>query len=165
MLLAVTAMVGLLVMVVVFGLPYGVFKLLKWSLGIVFRGSQVRAAKVPTDAVNPQADHHDKHVQASLGMNKSERSFCEEYVSKCTELQTLLAQKRRENEEFEKALRETRLECRRLQGVVDRLRVRREPETVHVTTSRGTRYHLPGCSHIRNSQIRVYTACRDCFGG
>ena len=164
-LLAITAMVGAIAILVVFGLPYGVFKLLKWSLGKVFRGSKGGAAQEPQENVEPQTSSASKHVQASLGMSKGEKSFCEEYVSRCTEAESLLAQKCRENEQFEEALREARAECRRLQEVINRLRVRREPETIHVTTSRGTRFHLPGCGHIRNSQIRAYTACRDCFGG
>ena len=51
------------------------------------------------------------------------------------------------------------------QQAFERLRARREPETVHVAACRGTRFHLPGCGHIRNSQVRAYTACRDCIGG
>ncbi|CAE7944736.1 unnamed protein product, partial [Symbiodinium sp. KB8] len=164
-LLVVTAMVGAISILVVFGLPYGVFKLLKWSLGKVFRGSKGGAAREPRGVVEPQISSASKQVQASLGMSKKEESFCEEYVARCTEAEMLLAQKCSENEGLEEALRNARAECRRLQAAIDRLRVRREPETAHVTTSRGTRFHLPGCSHIRNSQIRVYTACRDCFGG
>ena len=104
-------------------------------------------------------------MQASLGMSKGERLFSEEYVRRCTELQELVAQKCREEAVYSEALKEARAESRRLQQAFERLRARREPETVHVTTSRGTRFHLPGCGHIRNSQVRAYTACRDCIGG
>ena len=163
--LVVTAVIGVLVVLVFWGIPYGAFRLLKWSLTLIFpRRSQVSRS---TETDEEQVQHSQvraQGVQADRGMSKGERLFSEEYVRRCTELEAQFSEKCRQEEVYWRELREARGECRRLQDAFERLRARRTPEVVHVTSSRGTRFHLPTCGHIRNSQIRTYSPCRDCIG-
>ncbi|CAE7388143.1 AGD9 [Symbiodinium sp. CCMP2592] len=141
--LVATAAVGLLVLAVFVGLPLSAFKLLKWSWKAVFQGRRKgsRTVGTQTEEVRGYNPHR--------GMSKEERLFSEEYVRRCTDLEQLLAQKCREEERYSDVLAEVRDENRRLQQAFERLRARREPETIHVATSRGVRFHLPGCGHIR----------------
>ena len=142
-------------------LPLGFLGLLKWSLGALFRKRKTMIDAATQTVGTTQVP---KEVQANRGMSRSEQKFSESYVDKCTDLEALLSQRCRENREMERALYDTRAETRRLQERVESLRRRREPAELAVATSRGQRFHLPTCSHIRSSQVKIYTPCHDCIG-
>ena len=154
----VTCTVCLVVAMIFLGLPYGAFRLLKWSLGLVFRRARSREQDAQTEVDTEPEATAERAIQANLGMAKDERLFMEEYTRCCTELQELLAEKCTQEREFERALREAREETRQARAAFERLRARRDPEVIHVATSRGTRFHLPSCGHLRNSNIKSYTA-------
>eukprot|EP00439_Symbiodinium_sp_Y106_P058645 s3472_g8.t1 len=77
-----------------------------------------------------------------------------EYVQRCAELQQALSERCREVEACEAALREVREENRVLTQRLETLRRRRQPEELAVAMSRGQRFHLPTCGHIRGKGFK-----------
>ncbi|CAE7899000.1 RE2, partial [Symbiodinium necroappetens] len=107
-------------------------------------------------------------TQASIpfrvGPTKEERLFMDEYIERCKHLEQVLGEKCREVEQCSAALREVRGENRVLVQRLEASRGQRSPEEIAVATSRGQRYHMPQCPHLRGSATKKYTPCRDCIG-
>ncbi|CAE7886457.1 unnamed protein product [Symbiodinium sp. KB8] len=93
---AVTIGLGIFVLMLVYGIPWGVMKLLKWSFSIF-----------QSQGVGGQCE---KGVQASRGMSPKEEKFTEEYVNRCTEMRQVISEQRAELDEFEKVVRKLRTE-------------------------------------------------------
>ena len=111
---------------------------------------------------------HTASTQANIPWrheaSKEDRLFAEEYVRRCTHLEQVYSERCREVEACGRALREVRDENRALRATIENLRRRRDPEEIVVATSRGQRFHLPTCGHVRDSIVKRYTPCRDCIG-
>ena len=165
-----TAAVGFLLWVVVAWLPSLFYKCLKWFLGRLFqRGATAEVAVGPDLPDLPdKVMRHTAATQANIPWRyearKEDRLFAEEYVRRCTHLEQVHSEKCREVEACEEALREVRGENRALRATIETLRRRRDPEEIVVATSRGQRFHLPTCGHVRDSIVKRYTPCRDCIG-
>ena len=145
---AVTIGLGIFVLMLVYGIPWGVMKLLKWSFSIF-----------QSQGVGGQCE---KGVQASRGMSPKEEKFTEEYVNRCTEMRQVISEQRAELDEFEKVVRKLRTEnaeLRRAQRPV--LQV---PAEIAVTARKGERYHRPSCGNVKRTEFKVYTPCMACFG-
>ncbi|CAE7303029.1 unnamed protein product [Symbiodinium sp. CCMP2456] len=140
--LLVTCILGFLVLTVVFGVPGGILLLLQW-----LTRSQPETARAPT---------RDAGVPANLGMAEDERLFMEEYVGRSTEQRVLIAEQAREIEKLEKALREERQQSRNVQ------RIEQVPPRIAIATSRGERYHRPGCGNLK-VHVKTYTPCGHCY--
>ena len=98
---------------------------------------------------------HTASTQANIPWrheaSKEDRLFAEEYVRRCTHLEQVYSERCREVEACGRALREVRDENRALRATIENLRRRRDPEEIVVATSRGQRFHLPTCGHVRDS--------------
>ena len=161
----VTAVIGLMVWFMVAGVPYGMYKFLKWILRCVFqRGHGAKDVGVQTKYSGDPTPKPSAATQADRGASREERRFMEEYVQRCAELQQALSERCREVEACEAALREVREENRVLTQRLETLRRRRQPEELAVAMSRGQRFHLPTCGHIRDSAVKLVSPCRDCIG-
>ena len=141
----VTASIGLLLGLLLIGVPGGILLLGKWVLGLASKES----ARKPCT--------RDVGTQANLGMDRAEQRFVDEYVNRTTEQRTVIYEQAREIERFEEALRE----ARRTQRNVEVREV--VPARIAVATSRGERYHRPGCGNLRSSTVKTYTPCGHCF--
>ena len=149
--------IGLVTMVVFLGIPFTVLKLLKWSFGKGFFRAKTRDADTQTDVPRPKVEPKVK---------RESDAFAQEYVDRCTDLQSLLSERCRQNREMERALYEVRTQNRALTARVEHLSARRSPQEICVTTSRGERYHLPGCHNIRNrNNVMSFSPCQASLGG
>ncbi|CAE7451931.1 GIP, partial [Symbiodinium sp. CCMP2456] len=120
---------GTFLAMVVYGVPWGLLKLLKWSFSLF--QDQGKRGKLENTA--------EKGIQASRGMSKDESKFIEEYVERCNELRAVVSEQRAELEKFERVVRELRAENYDLSRRPDRMQI---PPEIAVTTSRGERFHL-----------------------
>ena len=141
----VTASIGLLLGLLLIGVPGGILLLGKWMLSLASKGS----ARKPCT--------QDAGTQVNLGMDRAEQRFVDEYVNRTTEQRTVIYEQAREIERLEEALRE----ARRTQRNVEVHEV--VPARIAAATSRGERYHRPGCGNLRSSTIKTYTPCGHCF--
>ncbi|CAE7306808.1 unnamed protein product [Symbiodinium necroappetens] len=91
--------IGLVTMVVFLGIPFTVLKLLKWSFGKGFFRAKTRDADTQTDVPRPKVEPKVK---------RESDAFAQEYVDRCTDLQSLLSERCRQNREMERALYEVR---------------------------------------------------------
>ena len=165
-----TAAVGFLVWLLVAWLPSLCYRGLKWSLEKLFRRAATADAAVGPDLPDlpDEVVRHTASTQANIPWrheaSKEDRLFAEEYVRRCTHLEQVYSERCREVEACGRALREVRDENRALRATIENLRRRRDPEEIVVATSRGQRFHLPTCGHVRDSIVKRYTPCRDCIG-
>ena len=144
------------VLMVIYGIPWGLLKLLKWTFGLFLaRGSEQKGG-------GEKAQTSTKGVQANRGMSRSEAQFANEYVDRCTDLRSLLSERCREIEEFERTVRELRAENYQLRARLER--VQGVPREIAIATSRGERFHLPTCGNVRRTVFRTYTPCLACLG-
>ena len=160
-----TAIVGMIGLFFLLGVPYGIYKLGKWILGCCGppRGT-TSSQGVQTRPPAPDIPKSSRDSQANLGMSPSETKFLDEYVRRCRELESLVFEKCREAEAYEEELRNIRREHRNLQERFEIVRARRVPTQLRIASNRGIRFHLPTCGHIANSATKTYTPCADCIG-
>ncbi|CAE7041145.1 unnamed protein product [Symbiodinium sp. CCMP2592] len=164
--LMVTLVIGAVVVFVFWGIPFAAYKLLKWSLGLIFRSRGTATTGTQTEPEEEERDQQrTQAVQANRGMSKEERLFSEEYVRRCTELEALFAEKCRKEEACWRELAELRDENRRQREAFERLRARRAPETVHVAMSTSPGYlmvnSLSAASLLSVACLRVAGFCHE----
>ena len=148
--IAVTVGLGIFLLVLVCGIPWGVLRLLKWSLRVFLnQGKDKQKCR-------------EKSVQANLGMSRKEERFTNEYVDRCTEMRQVISEQRAELDEFENLVRKLRAENAELRRA-QRPTVQVPPE-IAVTARKGERYHRPTCGNVKRTEFKVYTPCMACFG-
>ncbi|CAE7881683.1 RE1 [Symbiodinium sp. KB8] len=143
--IAVTVGLGIFLLALVYGIPWGVLRLLKWSL------------RVFLDQGKGKQKRREKSVQANLGMSRKEERFTNEYVDRCTEMRQVISEQRAELDEFEKLVRKLRAENAELRRA-QRPTVQVPPE-IAVTARKGERYHRPTCGNVKRPEFKVYTPC------
>ena len=157
--------IGLVTVVVFLGLPYSLLKFLKWGLGKFFKSAGKVSRETQTEKERALAVATQSSGRAHQAKQRAEERFIQEYVDRCTDLEALLSQRCREIQDMERALYDLRAENRDLRARLER-QARRVPAQICVATSRGERYHLPGCGNIRRSgSVQHYTPCQACLGG
>ena len=158
--------IGLVSLVVFLGVPYSLLSLLKWGLSRLLQSGRRSSQGTQTDpAPRPKPVAFDSEAREERARRREEEKFAQEYVDRCTDLQSLLSERCREIRDLEHALIEARRENRALTSCLERVLAERHPPEIWVATSRGERYHLPNCGNIRHStKVQRFSPCQQCLG-
>ncbi|CAE7327609.1 unnamed protein product [Symbiodinium sp. CCMP2592] len=93
--LAATAVIGMIGLVVLLGMPFVIYKVAWWLLGCCWSSRKAacsRGVRTRPAEATPVANRSSE-TQANLGMSPSEKRFADEYVRRCRELESLVRKK------------------------------------------------------------------------